>query len=39
LATAQLAVAREHGFAGWARLKAEVDTRTAQVVDREDDRS
>src|SRR6202043_784497 len=29
LASAQLAVAREYGFASWARLRAEVTARTA----------
>jgi ankyrin repeat protein len=32
LATAQLAVAREYGFASWARLKEEVTARTASLV-------
>ncbi|HZM74412.1 MAG TPA: ankyrin repeat domain-containing protein [Candidatus Limnocylindrales bacterium] len=34
LAAAQLAVAREHGFASWARLKAEVELRTAEFAER-----
>ncbi|MBO3751682.1 ankyrin repeat domain-containing protein [Streptosporangiaceae bacterium NEAU-GS5] len=33
LATAQLAVAREHGFASWAKLKTEVDSRTARLAE------
>ena len=32
LAAAQLAVAREYGFPSWARLKAEVDARTADLA-------
>jgi len=32
LATAQLAVAREYGFASWARLKEEVTARTASLA-------
>jgi len=32
LASAQLAVAREYGFASWARLKAEVDARTTDLA-------
>jgi ankyrin repeat protein len=34
LAAAQLAVAREYGFASWARLKAEVESRNAQLAER-----
>jgi len=34
LAAAQLAVAREHGFASWARLKSEVELRTAELAER-----
>jgi ankyrin repeat protein len=34
LAAAQLVVAREHGFDSWARLKAEVELRTAQLAER-----
>lgn len=33
LATAQLAVAREYGFAGWPRLKEEVETRTLELAE------
>jgi len=32
LSAAQLAIAREYGFASWPRLKAEVERRRAQVV-------
>ena len=32
LASAQLAVAREYGFTSWARLKAQVDARTADLA-------
>ena len=32
LASAQLAVAREYGFASWARLRAEVTARTADLA-------
>jgi len=32
LAAAQLAVAREYGFASWARLKAEVRSRSAELA-------
>jgi len=32
LATAQLAVAREYGFASWTKLKAEVTARTASLA-------
>ena len=32
LAAAQLAVAREYGFASWARLKAQVDASTADLA-------
>ena len=32
LAGAQLALAREYGFASWARLKAEVDARTTDLA-------
>ena len=32
LASAQLALAREYGFASWARLKAEVTARTAELA-------
>jgi hypothetical protein len=34
LSAAQLAIAREYGFASWYRLKAEVDTRTASLAER-----
>ncbi len=34
LSVAQLAVAREYGYASWARLKAEVDTQTAEAAER-----
>jgi len=37
LAAAQLAVARDHGFASWPRLKAEVERRRAAVNDAERD--
>ena len=33
LATAQLAVAREYGFASWARLKTAVDARTRELAE------
>src|SRR5688572_17654093 len=33
LAAAQLAIAREHGFASWRALKAEIDRRRAPVID------
>ena len=33
LARAQLALAREYGFASWARLKAEVTARTAELAE------
>ncbi len=33
LAVAQLAIAREYGFASWARLKAEVEARTAEIAE------
>jgi ankyrin repeat protein len=36
LAAAQLAVAREHGFASWSRLKAEVEARTVGIARRVD---
>ena len=32
LASAQLALAREYGFASWARLKAEVEARTTDLA-------
>jgi RNA-directed DNA polymerase len=32
LAAAQLAVAREHGFASWSRLKGEVEARTHEIA-------
>jgi len=32
LAAAQLAIARDHGFASWRALKAEVDRRRAPVL-------
>ena len=34
LASAQLALAREYGFASWARLKAEVEARTTDLARR-----
>ena len=37
LSAAQLAIAREHGFASWPRLKAEVERRRAAVNDPERD--
>jgi hypothetical protein len=37
LSAAQLAIAREHGFASWPRLKAEVERRRAAVNDAERD--
>lgn len=33
LAAAQLAVARRYGFASWAKLKVEVETRTRELVE------
>lgn len=36
LATAQLVVAREYGFASWPRLKAEVEARTLDLTQRVD---
>jgi ankyrin repeat protein len=36
LASAQLAVAREYGFASWARLKTEVQARTRDLARRSD---
>ena len=33
LADAQLAIAREHGFASWRALKAEVDRRAASPTE------
>jgi len=36
LATAQLALAREHGFASWPRLKAEVDARSSDLAEQVD---
>src|SRR5260221_11284661 len=33
LAAAQLAVAREYGFASWARLKTAVDARTRELAE------
>jgi ankyrin repeat protein len=36
LASAQLALAREHGFASWAMLKDEVDARTLELAERVD---
>jgi len=35
LSAAQLAIARDHGFASWPRLKAEVERRRAAVNDAE----
>lgn len=35
-AAAQLAVAREYGFASWAKLKAEVEARTQVLADKAD---
>lgn len=37
LAAAQLAVAREYGFASWARLKDEVETRTLGLAEKADE--
>jgi ankyrin repeat protein len=34
LATAQLAIAREYGFASWPKLKDEVDARTLDLADK-----
>src|SRR5437867_489704 len=34
LASAQLAIAREYGFASWAKLKDEVDTRALELADK-----
>ena len=34
LATAQLTIAREHGFASWPRLKAEAEARNAELAQR-----
>jgi ankyrin repeat protein len=36
LATAQLALAREHGFASWPRLKEEVEARTLDLAQKVD---
>lgn len=36
LAGAQLALAREYGFASWPRLKAEVDARTTDLAQQAD---
>jgi ankyrin repeat protein len=36
LAATQLAIAREYGFASWAKLKDEVEARTLQLADRVD---
>jgi ankyrin repeat protein len=36
LAPAQLAIAREHGFASWARLVAEVERRTQSIAEHTD---
>jgi ankyrin repeat protein len=36
LASAQLAIAREHGFASWAKLKDEVATRTLELAGKVD---
>ena len=36
LASAQLAVARAYGFASWPKLKAEVETRTVDLVEKVD---
>src|SRR5215475_3474567 len=36
LASAQLAIAREYGFASWARLTAEVDARTIALAEQVD---
>jgi hypothetical protein len=36
LAAAQLAVAREHGFASWPRLKAEVEARSSDLAEQVD---
>jgi ankyrin repeat protein len=36
LAAAQLAVAREHGFASWAKLRAEVERRTLELAEKVD---
>jgi ankyrin repeat protein len=37
LAAAQLAIAREHGFASWPRLKAEARARNAELAQRVDE--
>jgi ankyrin repeat protein len=37
LAAAQLALAREHGFASWPRLKDEVDARTLGLAEKSDE--
>ena len=37
LAAAQLAIAREHGFASWPRLKAEAQARNAELAQRVDE--
>jgi hypothetical protein len=34
LATAQLALAREYGFASWPKLKAEVEVRTLDLAEK-----
>jgi ankyrin repeat protein len=36
LAAAQLAIAREYGFASWARMKQDVDSRTLELAERVD---
>lgn len=36
LATAQLVIAREHGFAGWPQLKADTETRALDLAQRID---
>src|ERR1700746_1343948 len=37
LAAAQLAIAREHGFASWPRLKTEAQARNAELSQRTDE--
>ena len=37
LAAAQLALAREYGFASWPRLKDEVDARTLDLAEKADE--
>src|SRR6266496_2208627 len=37
LAAAQLALAREYGFASWPRLKEEVDARTLELAEKADE--